>query len=87
MATPTEPGHVDIRLAVSVHEDVRRALRPFLALVHRGVERGLVHDFRQDVAVWEHKRYLDRPQLVEGDGPIGAFRRWARQFSPRKVAA
>jgi nitrite reductase/ring-hydroxylating ferredoxin subunit len=35
---------------------------------------------KQDFAIWEHKRYRARPVLCEGDGPIGAFRHWARQF-------
>lgn len=34
----------------------------------------------QDVAIWEHKRWRDRPTLVEGDGPIGEIRKWYRSF-------
>jgi len=37
-------------------------------------------DLAQDFPVWEHKAYLDRPRLAKGDGPIGAYRRWAQQF-------
>ncbi|MBV9936176.1 MAG: hypothetical protein JO367_17910, partial [Actinobacteria bacterium] len=33
-----------------------------------------------DVTIWERKIYRDRPLLVAGDGPIGVFRKWARQF-------
>ncbi len=36
--------------------------------------------FQKDVAIWEHKRWRDRPVLVEEDGPIGALRRWYAQF-------
>lgn len=39
-----------------------------------------VTDVGQDVPLWEHKRYLDAPALAVGDGPIGLYRRWARQF-------
>jgi len=39
-------------------------------------------ELEQDIDIWEHKRYLERPMLVAGDGPIGTFRRWARQFHP-----
>lgn len=79
LTTPTVPGHAEIRLAVSIADDSKlpRAILPF---VHRGVEHSIVHDFRQDMAVWENKRYLARPRLVEGDGPIGHFRQWTRQF-------
>ncbi|MEM7135634.1 MAG: Rieske 2Fe-2S domain-containing protein [Myxococcota bacterium] len=34
----------------------------------------------QDVAIWEHKRWRDRPTLVDGDGPIGEIRKWYRSF-------
>jgi nitrite reductase/ring-hydroxylating ferredoxin subunit/putative sterol carrier protein len=37
-------------------------------------------DFARDFPIWEKKTYLDRPMLARGDGPIGAYRRWARQF-------
>ena len=36
----------------------------------------------QDAPVWEHKIYLERPLICDGDGPIGPFRRWAAQFYP-----
>lgn len=36
--------------------------------------------FQKDVAIWEHKRWRDRPVLVDEDGPIGALRRWYSQF-------
>ena len=81
LATPTEPGRVEIRLAVSVARDSRLPLgRLLLPLVHTGVKHGIVNDFLQDMAVWEHKRYLRPPMLVKGDGPIESFRRWSRQF-------
>jgi len=40
----------------------------------------------QDVPIWESKRYREHPALVEGDGPIMQFRRWARQFYPDAAA-
>lgn len=36
--------------------------------------------FQKDVAIWEHKRWRERPVLVDEDGPIGALRRWYAQF-------
>ena len=35
---------------------------------------------QQDFEIWEHKKFRPRPMLCDGDGPIGEFRRWARQF-------
>jgi len=37
-------------------------------------------DFPRDFPIWETKAYIDRPLLVPGDGPIGRYRRWCRQF-------
>jgi len=44
-------------------------------------------EVESDVAIWEHKRYLDQPALAEGDGPIGKYRRWASQFYPSRSVA
>jgi 3-ketosteroid 9alpha-monooxygenase subunit A len=38
--------------------------------------------FGEDVAIWENKLWRDRPMLCDGDGAIGALRRWYRQFYP-----
>ena len=34
----------------------------------------------EDFHIWEHKLYRPDPQLVDGDGAIAEFRRWAAQF-------
>ncbi len=38
--------------------------------------------FTQDVPIWEHKIYRDRPMLTRNDGPVAQYRRWFRQFYP-----
>ena len=35
---------------------------------------------QQDIPIWENKIYRSEPLLCDGDGPIAAFRRWAKQF-------
>ena len=53
------------------------------ALTELGHQVDLVtYPFGQDVAIWEHKVWRDRPTLCDGDGAIGALRRWYRQFYP-----
>jgi len=87
-STPTEPGWTDIRLAVSV--GARAAIpggRLLLPLVHRGVMRNVVHDFLQDIPIWESKRYVQPPLLTGADGPIGRFRQWCGQFYPHRNPA
>ena len=34
----------------------------------------------EDIRIWEHKVYRDRPRICDGDGPIGRLRTWYRQF-------
>ncbi len=42
--------------------------------------QAFISDFPRDFPIWESKAYLERPVLAGGDGPIGRYRRWARQF-------
>jgi len=42
--------------------------------------RDLEHQFEQDRAIWENKAYWERPLLCDGDGKLGTYRRWMRQF-------
>lgn len=48
--------------------------------VARAIVREIVKQLEEDIPIWEHKRYLERPSLCDGDGPIAEYRRWARQF-------
>lgn len=34
----------------------------------------------QDIPIWENKTFMPQPALCDGDGPIGLFRRWCKQF-------
>ncbi len=40
----------------------------------------VVRQMNQDIPIWEHKRYLPKPLLCDGDGPIAQYRQWASQF-------
>lgn len=86
MATPVDPLHVDIRFGVSlrVGSDPERAHTQLLSrMLTSALGPALKHDLWQDFPIWEHKVFLERPRLAEGDGPIPAFRRWAQQFYSR----
>ncbi len=90
LSTPVDAQHVHLRVATSAQKvtdpaQVHAALRyapPTLvnAALSRGVLFGLAHDVGQDFAIWENKVYLSPPALAEGDGPVGRYRQWARQF-------
>lgn len=90
LATPTGEQSIDLRLALSLKEihDPGR-IHPLLRLVPRqwiqsiaarSVFSGFVQDAQQDFPIWENKRYIHPPALAEGDGPVGRFRQWCRQF-------
>ena len=75
--TPVDETTVDACFSFSVN--TKNGLRPdegagkaFIAEAIRQME--------QDIPIWENKVFTPRPVLCEGDGPIGAFRSWAKQF-------
>ncbi len=89
-ATPAEQGRIFLRIGFALkHVRSKRALHPLATLVPRFVlepliERAVFLGFRadvmQDLPIWERKTYLPRPALAEGDGPVGLYRKWVRQF-------
>ncbi|HET9496201.1 MAG TPA: Rieske 2Fe-2S domain-containing protein [Chloroflexia bacterium] len=90
LATPTEPDRITLHLALSLRKvNPGKQYHPLLGivpggllsnLIARAVHASLVHDANQDFVIWENKRYVHPPALAQGDGPIGKFRTWARQF-------
>lgn len=44
-------------------------------------------DFRSDAIIWSHRRHLDAPRPLKGDGPLVDFRRWSTRFWPETHAA
>ena len=42
--------------------------------------RDLAHQIVQDIPIWEHKRNETHPVLVDGDGPILAYRQQFAQY-------
>ena len=90
LATPIDGEQICLRVALSLHQATRPGrLHPLLGvapralvnpLLARAVFAGFVHDVQQDFVIWEHKRYVQPPILAEGDGPVGKYRQWAKQF-------
>lgn len=87
LATPRDGRTIDFRLGLRVRnpEDRNGALRALPAgLVQRGSTRfilkGFTDDASQDFPIWENKAYVSPARLARGDGPIGIYRKWAKQF-------
>ncbi len=93
LATPIDREQLRLRCGFALREGTLKL--PFSSAVARALAeralmqigiRAFVHDVAQDFEIWKHKRYVHLPQLARGDGPIGTYRRWARQFYPQLVA-
>ena len=94
MPTPRDDEHVDVRVTTQVAlfpetrsartsraahtEPALLAKRAAAAALAELAAHEMGRDFARDIRIWEHKRYRARPGLVAGDGPIGAYRKWAR---------
>ncbi|MFC5719935.1 Rieske 2Fe-2S domain-containing protein [Streptomyces gamaensis] len=85
-ATPVAPGRLHYTMAANAvtgtppHHPAALH-RPLLDhAVGLGMNRWNLHAARADFPVFHHKTYLPHPRLNDEDGPIGAYRRWARQF-------
>ena len=96
LSTPIDGERIRLRIGFSLHGDVDgRAVLPILGaiprpilnyFVSRATMRGIVEDVEQDFVIWSHKRYVQPPILAAGDGPVGRYRQWARQFYTRDDA-
>jgi len=97
LPTPIDGDRIELRVALSVASLASpRKVAPPLALLPRALShwivteltwRGYQHDVAQDLAIWSNKAYLHPPALAKGDGPVGRYRAWARQFYPAGGAA
>lgn len=89
--TPIEDGAIQLRAAVAVKAGpLGKVMKP-LALLPRAVGMRIVSemalkaytdDIEQDFDIWENKRYIQPPALADGDGPVGPYRKWCKQFYP-----
>ena len=83
LSTPVHDGRVHMRLATSV----KKLPNPILTeMAHRMAFKGLCDEVESDMPIWEAKRYVERPVLAKGDGPIHKYRKWAKQFYPEAAA-
>jgi 3-ketosteroid 9alpha-monooxygenase subunit A len=82
-AAPIDRDHTELWFAFTVKMTLGRSIskgvgKAFVAEISRQLE--------QVIPIWENKQYLDRPVLCDGDGPIGLYRTWSRQFYPDGIA-
>jgi hypothetical protein len=75
--TPIDEERCDVRLHFSMRRLPDAAATERVAELNERITRA---QFEQDVPIWEHKCYRERPLLADGDGPIAEYRRWFRRF-------
>jgi nitrite reductase/ring-hydroxylating ferredoxin subunit len=90
LPTPIDADQIELRIGLSLRDFGASPRVPaFLRLLPRAITHGLLarvllrvycREIEQDFEIWRHKRYVDPPALAVGDGPIGLYRRWVRQF-------
>lgn len=78
LPTPIDEEHIDLRLACTGTHRFASLGWLFRNLIFRGFRQ----EVEEDIPVWRRKAYVDPPALAPGDGPVAAYRRWARQFYP-----
>jgi 3-ketosteroid 9alpha-monooxygenase subunit A len=84
--TPIDDEYIELRFAFTVKKMVNEGVT---STVGAAFQREIARQLEQDIPVWENKIYVHPPVLVDGDGPIGLYRRWAKQFytMPANAAA
>ena len=83
MSSPVDQENIVLRTSVSMKQ---WGPRPVTHLVRELASLGLNKEVGQDAPIWETKRYVERPILAEGDGPIAEYRRYCKQFYVQPAA-
>lgn len=80
---PVDEEYVEARFSFSI-----RKLQSLSATTGVGAAfiAEIERQMEQDIPIWENKVFMDPPALCDGDGPIGLFRKWAKQFYSRAEA-
>jgi phenylpropionate dioxygenase-like ring-hydroxylating dioxygenase large terminal subunit len=75
--TPIDDDYVDVRFSFTVK---KLANGDVTSTVGAAFIREIERQLGQDIPIWENKVYVQPPMVCDGDGPIGLFRRWTKQF-------
>lgn len=58
-----------------------------MAALSQAMRKELCKQLDQDKIVWDRQKYIERPSICDGDGPILQFRKFFSQFYAEKQAA
>jgi nitrite reductase/ring-hydroxylating ferredoxin subunit len=89
-ACPIDVENTRITIALSMKKlDNPAKIHPLLKLVPYKILQSIIlhfafknyrKDVMQDFFVWGSKKYIPHPALAKGDGPVGLYRRYVKQF-------
>jgi len=86
--TPVEKDEVRVRFCFT---QPKEQADPLAQMVAQGFIHEVCRQLDQDKVIWDRQRYLPRPIICDGDGPILRFRKYYSQFyvdeTPERHAA
>ena len=75
--TPVEKDEVRVRFCFT---QPKKQATDLATMVAQGFIHEVCRQLDQDKVIWDRQRYLARPVICDGDGPILRFRKWYSQF-------
>ena len=75
--TPIDDEHVDVRFTFTVRKGPNDQVTSVVGDKYR---EEIKRQLEADIPIWENKAYVGPPALCDGDGPIGIYRKWVKQF-------
>jgi len=93
---PIKPGRIQVRVGTVLEVEHlpllrgaagRRVARHLSRLLTAFAQWWTCWDTSVDFTIWHHQEYCEHPRLAKGDGPIGRYRQWARQFYTEPTVA
>ena len=82
-ATPIDGEYIDVRFSFMLRKTLAGSAiedPAMLEMVAKKFRQAVERELEQDIPIWENKKYISPPVLCDGDGPVGLFRKWCRQF-------
>ena len=75
--TPIDDEYLDARFIVSMK---KMGGDQVTEMIFKRILEDEEQQVRRDIPIWENKSFPHPPLLCDGDGPVGVFRKWAKQF-------
>jgi nitrite reductase/ring-hydroxylating ferredoxin subunit len=75
--TPIDDEYLDARFTIAMK---KMGGPEVTEMIFKRVVEDEEQQVRRDIPIWENKAFPNPPLLCDGDGPVGIFRKWAKQF-------